>query len=706
MPTYATPGVYYEALDRGRGRISPARVDVCGFVGVCAQGPLDTPVHLTTWVQYRSVFGTFRPVGVLAYAVKGFFENGGRDCYVVRVVVPTMDGLVLAPGVTQPADRRSSVLVDVGAVAVGGVVTVTQAEVVHSYLAVAVDPATGAVTWDRPLSEEYDLTSTPLPALATGSGSAATTVPDRDGDPCLVVSASSPGAWGDGVRVTTGRTAGAGTVTTSAPQPSSRLYSLVASVAGFDIGTLVVVSQAGTPALVSRRLVTAVDAVQGLLGWDAALDSALDLTRPVALETEAFTLGVVVEGTTREVFTGLSLRPEHPRFAPDVIATQSAVVRARLAAAAPGPYVLPDPTAGKRLRGGRDGMAGLRVADVLGDPSDPVRRGLRAYELVPAPALLAMPDLVAGPTPATAYAPVPAPPPDPCLPAPAGVDSAPPTVDPVLTEGWAGFGTEEVYAAQARLVEVCEPDRIALLDPPRPRTPGGGLDVPALIAWRQRFDSAYAALYAPWVQVLNPLALTGPSGNRLRAVPPSGHVAGVISRVDRTRGAGEAPANQTLAWAYELDAGPTPEEQGVLNPAGVNCLRAFDGRGLRVYGARTLSEEGLLRFLNVRRLLLAIRRTLDAELQWAAFERADLELRAMLSTAITGHLLTLWRSGALAGASPEEAFYVRADDELNPTEDAGNGQVLVEVGVAPVVPAEFVALRVGRTEAGLELEEA
>jgi phage tail sheath protein FI len=276
-------------------------------------------------------------------------------------------------------------------------------------------------------------------------------------------------------------------------------------------------------------------------------------------------------------------------------------------------------------------------------------------------------------------------------------------LDPTIVEAWHGFGVEEVFAVQARVVEFCGADRVALLDPRRPISGGGNLDVAGLMGWRQRFDSSYAALYAPWIRVLDPL--TGAGRDRLRAIPPSGHVAGVIGRVDAARGPGQAPANEVLEWAYELDAAPSAEEQGVLNPIGVNCLRALAGRGLRVYGARTLASDPSLRFLNVRRLLLAIRRTFASELQWSAFEPADRALRRMLSTAITGYLRTLWHTGALAGAAEEEAFFVRADDELNPPEDAGNGRVFVEVGVAPVVPAEFVVLRVGRTEAGLELEE-
>jgi hypothetical protein len=518
------------------------------------------------------------------------------------------------------------------------------------------------------------------------------------------VDASSPGAWGGRLSAIAARTTGAATATTTAVQPSSRLFSFVASVAGFETGTLVRISQGGAPAVVSRRVVTSVDVTRGRLGWDLALDPAYDLTKPILLEAEAFTLSVLRNGVTAEVFGALSLRPEHSRFAPAVLAGSSTLVRAGLPAAAPGPYVLPEPGAAQPLRGGRDGTAGLRLVDVLGDPSDPPRRGLRAYEVVPEPALLAIPDLVAEPVPAVAYAPPEPPEIEPCCPQPPPEPALPAAIDPVLVEGWHGFPTEQVLAAQERIVTVCEAsDRVALLDPARLRPQGGNLDLAGLMDWRSRFDSSYAALHAPWVRVLDPMGPTG--GDPLRSVPPSGHVAGVIGRVDAERGPSEAPANELLNWVQELDCEINGAEQGVLNPAGVSCLRPLTGRGLRVYGARTLSLEGNLRYLNVRRMLLAIRRTLRAELQWAVFEPADLTLRRLLVVAISGYLFALWERGALAGAEPDEAFFVRADDELNPPEDAGAGRVVVEAGVAVVLPAEFVLLRVGRTEAGLEMEE-
>jgi len=705
MPTYTVPGVRFEIVDADRATIDPARVDVCAFVGVAERGPVDTAVRLTSWEQFTSTFGLFRPVGMLPYAVKAFFENGGRACVVVRVCAPEAS-LQLA-AVAQPGDRLSSVLADVSDVVLGAVVTFQQGPVVHNYLVAEVDPATNTVTWDRELDAGYDLASPPATPLelATGGGAASTTIADDAGNPCLDVSAIGPGSWGSRLSVVVGPSPGAAFRTTAATQPASRLVSYVTSTAGLEPGAVVRATQGGAgPTVVTRVLVDSVNAADGAIGWASPLDPSYLLTEPIGFELEAFSLAVRLDGVTREAHQGLSLRAEHPRFAPRVVAADSTWIRAELAAAALPPLAVAASGPEARLLGGRDGTAGLRTNDVLGDPSAPVRTGLRVLELVPEPALVAVPDLVAEPVPAAARLVEPPPEHDPCCPVPWGVPEAPAAIDPVLTEAWHGFADSDVLAAQERIVTVCETsERVALLDPKRCRTAGGAPDLAGLLDWRSRFDSSYAALFAPWVDVLDPLG--GVGADPLRPIPPSGHVAGIAGRVDAERGPSEAPANQRLRWAQELDCTIEAAEQGVLDPAGISCLRPISGRGLRVYGSRTLSLDGNLRYLNVRRQLLAIRRTLGSELQWAAFEPIDATLANLVTLSVTGYLTELWRAGGLAGATPEEAFLVRADDEANASEQAALGEFHVDVLVAVVVPAHYVIVRIGRTADTLSLEE-
>ena len=697
MPVYTVPGVRFETVDADRATVDPARVDVTAFVGVAERGPLDTPVRLESWEQFTSAFGSFRPVGMLAYAVKGFFDNGGRTCHVIRVAAPEVD--IQLAAVAQPVDRRSSIVQNPADVVAGSAVTVRDGGIVHNYLAVDVDTATGVVTWDRPLDEAY------VPAsmtLASGAGAANATLIDDGGGACVEVSAANPGTWGSRLSVVVSPSQGASFRTTDAVQPTSREVSYVTSLAGVEPGAVVRISQ-GDPALVTRRLVTFVSPDGSAVGWDVALDAGYDLTKPLLFEVAAFTLSVKIDGATTEVHERLSLSANNLRFITDVLAAKSVLVAAEVLATLSDPTALPQPGPDVPLRGGRDGTAGLQVLHLLGSDSPTEPRGLATLVVVAEPALIALPDLVAEPVAPVSYAPPPAPEPDPCRPVP--VPTAPPAaIDPVLQEAWHGFSAWEILAAQDHVVTFCEQsERVALIDPPRLKTAGGALDLAALSDWRSHFDSSYAALYTPWVKVLDPLG--GSGGDPLRAVPPSGHVAGVAGRVDGERGPAEAPANQRLKWVQELDCDISAPEQSVLDPAGISCLRTLAGRGLMVYGARTMSSEGNLCYLNVRRLLLAIRRTLRAELQWVAFEPADAALQEFVTIAVTGYLTALWQQGSLAGTTPDEAFLVRADDEVNPPQDAASGHFFVDVAVAVVLPAQFIIVRIGRTEDTLAIEE-
>jgi phage tail sheath protein FI len=257
-----------------------------------------------------------------------------------------------------------------------------------------------------------------------------------------------------------------------------------------------------------------------------------------------------------------------------------------------------------------------------------------------------------------------------------------------------------VLAVQQALVAHCEArrDRIGLIDVPAADTP----DRASLVAWRDAFDTSYAALYHPWVSVVDPLA----GAALVRAIPPSGHVAGVIARTDLAGGCWVPPANAELDWAQGLTVAVDTGTQAVLNPLGINCLRAFGGRGLRVYGARTLSSDALLRYVNVRRLLAMIETAIGQGTQWAVFEPNDAYLQTLLRVSIASFLRGLWQQGAFVGATEDEAYLVQCDDSTNPPDQVDLGMLVCLVGVAPVQPAEFVVLRVARIDGSLEVTDA
>jgi phage tail sheath protein FI len=179
-------------------------------------------------------------------------------------------------------------------------------------------------------------------------------------------------------------------------------------------------------------------------------------------------------------------------------------------------------------------------------------------------------------------------------------------------------------------------------------------------------------------------------------MPPSGHIAGIWARNDITRGVHKAPANEIVRGAVGLAYNMTKGEQDVLNPEGVNCIRSFPGMGIRVWGARTLSSNPSWRYLNVRRLFNYAEKSIERGTQWVVFEPNDHRLWGKVRRDVTAFLLTMWRDGMLFGLSPEEAFFVRCDETTNPRESRDLGRLIVEIGMAPVKPAEFVIFRISQ----------
>jgi phage tail sheath protein FI len=246
-----------------------------------------------------------------------------------------------------------------------------------------------------------------------------------------------------------------------------------------------------------------------------------------------------------------------------------------------------------------------------------------------------------------------------------------------------------VKAVQTMMIAHCERlgDRVAILDPPPDMTPQ------EIKKWRMDtagYDSSYAALYYPWIQVDDPVQ------NRPIHVPPSGHIAGIWARNDNTRGVHKAPANEIVRGAVGLAYNTTKGEQDTLNPNGINCIRAFPGRGIRVWGARTLSGDPAWRYISVRRLFNFVEKSIENGTQWVVFEPNDHKLWARVRRDVGAFLRVVWQEGALFGLSPSEAFYVKCDEELNPPEIRDMGRLIVEIGLCPVKPAEFVIFRISQ----------
>jgi uncharacterized protein len=242
-------------------------------------------------------------------------------------------------------------------------------------------------------------------------------------------------------------------------------------------------------------------------------------------------------------------------------------------------------------------------------------------------------------------------------------------------------GLRGVQMAMINHAEMMQ-DRMAILDCPP------GLKPDVMNKWRidAKYDSMYAAMYYPWITIM------GPDGKAME-VPPCGHIAGVYARSDGERGVHKAPANEIVRGVLRPAREITAREQEVLNPIGVNCIRSFGERGVRIWGARTLSSNASWRYINVRRLFNYIEKSIERGTQWVVFEPNDPNLWARVRRDVSAFLTVCWRDGMLFGLSPNEAFFVKCDAELNTPEMRDLGKLVIEVGISPVKPAEFVIFR-------------
>jgi uncharacterized protein len=569
MPEYLTPGVYFEFQDAAPPVIRRIRTDIAGFVGLAERGPLNRAVQIDSWRQFQARFGNFVPYSFLAYTVKGFFENGGRTCFIVRIA-----------GVT--------------------------------------------------------------------AAKSALTLQSSNGTNILRLTANNEGIWGDRIAI------------------------------------------------------------------------ALTQVRPSNL---SFSLTVIRDQRDREIFSNLSIDPDDKRYFVRLL-NQGDERNARSQWIQVEDLLLPTtvrtadllPNAVKSglknqigfLGGGQDGVASLTPNDFIGT-FDPLAtddlQGLSVLDRVDAVGIVCLPDIHIRPVLIPDAPPVDEPPIDPCLPCEEKVPTAKPKMSPTLEQP-PSFSQSQIFAMQRAVVEHCERhrDRIAILDSVLRAESEKSLTIAEISEWRRLFDSerGFAALYYPWIRVVDPLKLRG---NPVRTIPPCGHIAGLYARSDFTVGVHKAPANGELFWAEDVTVAINDDEQAVLNPEGINCIRAFPGRGIRVYGARTISSNPDWRYINVRRLMSMIEEAVDESTQWAVFEPNDFNLRRSLILSISGFLETIWRQGALVGGKPEEAYYIKCDGTNNPPEVVDRGQIITDIGVAPTHPAEFIVFRVGRTVEELEIVE-
>ncbi len=373
----------------------------------------------------------------------------------------------------------------------------------------------------------------------------------------------------------------------------------------------------------------------------------------------SFNISVSVAGTLTENYTGATLGPGATNVA-TLINTASKVIRIdepTVDAAAIAAGIAP--TSITLAVAGNLPVVTVNPAEVIGDIAQ--RSGFSAFEMFEDITMVLAPDLV-------------------------------------MAHRNGLIDISGVTAVQTALIGHCElmGNRMAILDTP------AGLNAQQVSDWRMNvtgYDSKFAVTYWPWVTVFDPSV-----GHNVD-FPPSGYIAGLWSNNDNTRGVFKAPANEVLQGVVGVELNATRGETDLLNPEGINAIKAFPGRGIRVWGARTLSSDAEWRYINVRRYFNYLEESILQGTQWCVFEPNDDRLWGRIRRTISAFLVNAWRSGALFGAKPEQAFFVKCDGTNNTAESIDAGMVIVEIGVAPVKPAEFVIFRIAQFSGGTSISD-
>ncbi len=463
--------------------------------------------------------------------------------------------------------------------------------------------------------------------------------------PVISITAKNPGMWGDNINVVITPASKAKTQILDILETANGKKYHVKSSNGFLAGDIVIYSEKGAEPIYNRVVKSQDNIIEFENEFDdTVVDKALLPTKVVM--TCEFTLEARYEDQ-EELYENLSFNIQAPNHVEKKTAKSDLI---QVTCQAPETMIAPFLAIGEgdtekavvsvTLTGGSNGSVGsLSAADFIGtDNGAGKRTGIQAFLDNDNVSIMAVPGVT----------------------------------DPNV---------------QLMLVAHCEnlASRFAVLDMPK-----DARKIDDITSHREIFDSNYAALYHPWLQVFDPL------DKKNIAIPPSGSILGIYARSDNTRGVHKAPANETVRACVGLDCQFNKGEQDILNPKGVNLIRSFPGMGIRVWGARTATSNPSWKYVNVRRLFIYIEESIKANTNWAVFEPNDEVLWVRVKRTIEVFLTGMWRDGSLAGSTPEEAFFVNIGHDTMSQDDIDNGRLICVIGVAPVKPAEFVIFRISQ----------
>lgn len=657
MLNYTTPGVFIEEIP-ATGPIAGAGTSTAAFIGPALYGPINVPTRITNWTQFKTLFGDY-PLDTAnkfftPYAVRGFFSNGGTIAYMVRVGTAQTAHLNLndrassgaAPALVVTAKRDGKIGEDIQ-------VGVLNAQIVDNSKKAAVQRSRAAIASASAktitLQNAADATSFRVGDVITIEGSTAerAQINQVQGNQLLLAS-NLTGTFGSKsfVRI--------------ADLVIHQKMFRIQNSAGIEPGSVINLTQetGGTPdPYVVDSLINDFVTLSG-----AGLSKAYQLTEaapPVTITTVEFTLNVAqpsAQPPISEQFANLSMNPRHSRYFSRII--NSSLVNVTL------------PTVPNTQLPSNNIPAQLNTTNLSGGVDDQLGGVGEVQYQAALDALTVINDVQLV-----------------CL-------CVRDSLDPAI-----------LSAIQADAVAHCQDmgDRFAILDAAQGSTTNGTNNVSTQVG-KLVSKRGFAAFYYPWLQVSD---LAGPVGNETLLVPPSGHLAGIYARSDGQHGVHKAPANELIVGARGLETLLNDTDQGLLNAAGINVLRSFPGQPPVVWGARTTAPEDQVawRYINVRRLFIFVEESLIQGLRWAVFEPNDPTLWKKLERTASEFLSRVWRSGALFGKKASEAFYVSISEEQNTDAVRQLGQVIIEIGIAPVRPAEFVIVRIAMWDGASQTSE-
>jgi len=659
------PGVYIQEITLP-GPIPGVSTSIAAIVGPAQSGPLLQPTMLTQISQFNDIFGSYIEVPYRVYAahaVNGFFAEGGQQCYFVRVGNGAQASYNL--------QDEANLVVAANPTQTTLVATAQQEGTAGNAITVQVDSASIAAT--TVVSAQTTLTAAAAAAATSLTVTAAAAFLPGD---VVNIAQASPSTVNENAVVAS---ASGTTINLQAPlanaYPSGSTFRVadlvtgalqirVKAATGIEPGSYVKISNGAAPD--SYDVVRVVNGVTNTLTLTNGLSSAYSMAAAAAavnITTMEFTLTVVSTTAGTEVFKNLAMDSRHSRYFGNIV--NSGAIDLTLAdppSTTPPPLNLPAVMAAKNLvNGANDNLGTLATSDY--------HNGIDALKKCSDVNIVCVPDCV--------------------------------TTQPSANSHFQVGDTQDIQAYTVAHCELMQ-DRFAILDPSQ----FNPQDVIYANIQNQRqsvnSNNGYGALYFPWIGISSPFS----SGTIY--VPPSGHIAGVYANNDNTFGVYEAPANEPIISALSLDTTLNDGEQGPLNEQGINVIRSFSGDGILIWGARTISPADMTawRYINVRRLLTYIEKSIQEGTRFAVFEPNNIALWQQVKRLVTDFLTPLWQEGALFGATPAQAFRVRVDATLNTPQVTALGQLIAQVTIVPTHPAEFIVFQVIQDPTGASLQES